>query len=169
MQAQLLALAYAALTLGSAAVSASELLVQTIMLGISHARSADWAHWLGFGVACLPRCAASRATDTAASLVVALLTTLSDLLINASPPLPPPQLEALLVAIQHTHHFCIFGSPPPAELARAPVSPPRSVAEPIVLAQKAMSQAVPIVLLALLHTWTAAGADDEYMLQLAQV
>ena len=70
-----------------------ELLVDTVKLGIAAVRSSDWSHWVSFSVSCLPCCASSRSPDAAGALVVALLATLSDLLLNSEPALPPPQVS----------------------------------------------------------------------------
>ena len=138
------------------------------MLGLSNVRSPDWTHWVSFSVSCLPQCAAARASDAAASLVVALLTMLSDLLLASVPPLPPPQLEALLSALHHTHHFCLFGQPPLAIKPEEPLQPPRSPSQSVLLAQHAMHQQLPVALLGLLHAWYTASPTDIYMRQLAQ-
>lgn len=168
VQGQLLTLAYAAITLGPVQGLMPDLLVQTVSLGLAAVRSPDWAHWVSFSVSCLPCCAGSRSTDAAASLVVALLTILSDLLLSSDPPLPPPQLEALLVALQHSHHFCLFGQPPVPFQPTDGSQPPRTPSQATQMAQHAMHQQMPVVVLALLHTWHAASPADVYTRQLAQ-
>ena len=96
-------------------------------------------------------CAASAAIDSAASMVVALLTTLSNALEELQMRLPPGQLEALLVALHHTHHFCIFGSPPPVMPHEEQPPPPKALSSAVAQAQTAMAQQMPVVLKALLR------------------
>lgn len=132
-------------------------------------RSADWSHWVSFSVSCLPQCALAKASTAASSLVGALLTRLSDLLLDSDPPLPPAQLEALLAALHHTHHFCLFGQPPQAKNASEQLQPPRSPSQAILYAQQVMHEHLPLVLLSLLYTWFTASPTDVYMRQLAQV
>ncbi len=114
-QAQLLALAYAALSQGREASSEggraepdgypsgilAELLVPTVTIGLADTRSPVWSHWAGFGVACLVHCVNTRSADTATAMVVALLTTLSELLLHQHATLPPQQVRS------HPHYACI--------------------------------------------------------------
>jgi len=81
---------------------------------------------------------------------------------TADPPPPPAlfrfQLEALLVALHHTHHFCVFGSELPAAAtaataagygygAASPPPPPRRAAQAeLTAAQGAMFQQLPSVI-----------------------
>jgi len=166
-QSQLLALAYAALShgresdgreIGYPAGLLAELLVPTITAGLADTQSPVWAHWAGFGVACLVHCVSTRSADAATALTVALLTTLSELLLYQHASLPPQQLEALLVF--EVPATSIVAPPPP---------PSRRTAQQAELsaAQLAMFQQLPSVLWALLHAWRAAPPNDAHSRQLA--
>ena len=127
-------------------------------------------------MACLPNCLGANANDAAASLVATILSDLADLLMAAGDDdgggggggggggdggagggLSYAQIEALLQALRHVHHFCIFGE---AEVGGgraaaggaaggggggAPNTPPRSPSAALAQAQRAMHNVTPHV------------------------
>ena len=166
-QTPLLALTFAALTRVSASLLTSDLceaIIRSLTAGLAQIDAADWASWVSFGVNAVPLAAAAKPSDAASSLVVAMLTSLAHLLLNRQPPLPPPQLEALLVGLQHC---CLLHLRATAGGEPRPATPPRPPPAAVVAAQHSLLEQAPLLFLALLHTRRAAGPSDRHLRRLA--